>query len=481
MISSTWQRHPSSRRGRPRPYPLLVDRACEMLEGDVQPIWHRSDVDKLGLRAPAEAVPAFGGSPGHLARAVLRFKFRSARAHTRSVRATTAVHRRVGSAAPALLLIGMTSAYALSINHANPNVASKVELSALGATSAVEATSTIPEVEPATSTTSSVALVAPPPTRPTTTTTRLAAPTPTAPRATTARPAPSSGSSLPEPPCAQLPPGVPRSSLLGGQWSSRRVEGSTADYHVYIEALPCDLYDGEGLQLSVHADGPQATVGFHVDFGDGTSYDQPPYDPCTAPFPATFVGAGPRHVRTPRHLRRGREGRAASVHGPDGKHQPEHPGPTQRGRAAVPDAGTPARLIGSRRRAVPFGRQKGDPPTACSSPSTTAGAPPAHPAERRQRRVNQHGASFGNAEGAQVAQDRRHRGGLTRSSISSRACSATVAFCCVCRRRPAIGAGRPRSPPPAEGTRSSFLLPAPVVAPLVCDVGTPLAAPGSSK
>lgn len=159
------------------------------------------------------------------------------------------------------------------------------------------------------------------------------------------------------------------------RWLSRRVEGSTADYHVYIEALPCDLYDGEGLQLSVHADGPQATVEFHVDFGDGTSYDQPHYDPCTAPFPATFVGAGPRHV----YAHPGTYAVVAKVvlhpcTGPT-ESMPEHPGPTPRGRAAVPDAGTPARLIGSRRRAVPFGRQKGGPTNGLLKPKHHRGRP----------------------------------------------------------------------------------------------------------
>lgn len=122
---------------------------------------------------------------------------------------------------------------------------------------------------------------------------------PTSPPATTAASGASAAKSvgsLPEPSCAQLPAEIPRSGLRGGQWLARRVNGGTADYRMYIEALPCDLYDGESLQMSLYVGGPQATVEYTIDYGDGASWYQPPYEPCHSPMPATFMGPSQHHT-----------------------------------------------------------------------------------------------------------------------------------------------------------------------------------------
>lgn len=48
--------------------------------------------------------------------------------------------------------------------------------------------------------------------------------------------------------------------------------------------------------MNLHVEGPQGTVEYTIDFGDGTTWYQPPYDPCTAPMPGNWMGPNPHHV-----------------------------------------------------------------------------------------------------------------------------------------------------------------------------------------
>jgi len=86
-----------------------------------------------------------------------------------------------------------------------------------------------------------------------------------------------------------------RSSLRGGRWLAKRVEGRTATNTVYVEALPCDLYDGEAGQISVHIDGAPGTFAYTVDYGDGTRWQQYPQELCQMVRPpVTLFGQGNR-------------------------------------------------------------------------------------------------------------------------------------------------------------------------------------------
>jgi len=64
---------------------------------------------------------------------------------------------------------------------------------------------------------------------------------------------------------------------------------------VYVEALPCAIYDGEAGQISVHIDGPAGTFAYIVDYGDGTSYKPYPQELCQMVRPPVILfGQGNR-------------------------------------------------------------------------------------------------------------------------------------------------------------------------------------------
>jgi hypothetical protein len=94
------------------------------------------------------------------------------------------------------------------------------------------------------------------------------------------------------PACARLPAGLTREDLLGQRWFARRVEGRVGGNTLWIEVLPCDLYDGEGLQRAVHVEGMPVRLDYLVDYGDGTSYVAAPMDLCRMGLPSTMFGRG---------------------------------------------------------------------------------------------------------------------------------------------------------------------------------------------
>jgi hypothetical protein len=95
-----------------------------------------------------------------------------------------------------------------------------------------------------------------------------------------------------DPACARLPEGLTREDLLGQRWFARRVEGRVGGNTLWIEVLPCDLYDGEGLQVAVHVEGMPVSLDYLVDYGDGTSYVAAPMDLCRMGLPSTMFGRG---------------------------------------------------------------------------------------------------------------------------------------------------------------------------------------------
>ena len=191
-----------------------------------------------------------------------------------------------------VLVAGLVAALVRSQNESLPQAGGDVELSAatpdrpLGqseqSVQTAVATAPIPTVVPVTTTT--VPVVA--------TTVPRPAPTPGAATPSSPPAAPSSSAGPTEPDCAILPSDVSRDSLRGGQWLGLVASGSTAHYEVSIMALPCDLYDGEGGQITINLNGPQATSDITVDYGDGTSSRQGPFDPCKSPMPVQIPGTG---------------------------------------------------------------------------------------------------------------------------------------------------------------------------------------------
>ena len=81
---------------------------------------------------------------------------------------------------------------------------------------------------------------------------------------------------------------------------SNRADGRTANYSVYIEALPCDQYDNERGQISIYiGSGPPETLEWTVDYGDGAVFHNPAFESCTEHTPATWMTSGSHDVNKP--------------------------------------------------------------------------------------------------------------------------------------------------------------------------------------